>query len=166
VQTETKDGVTLYRFYDDFPDITNSFQAFLPLRYLTTNKEFEAMQKNENKKMVVDEFWLKTGGNPARAKLLISKFYNNVRKANIYFTSYIEGWKTDRGIIYSVYGPPNIVYKNGNNETWTYGEKGNLLSIKFSFTKVSNPFSNNDYALNKAPVYKDNWYMTVESWRR
>jgi len=65
-----------------------------------------------------------------------------------------------------VFGPPDIVHRSDVSEYWIYGEEGNMHSVKFNFKKINNPFSDNDYSLVKAPLYKENWYITVETWRR
>ena len=40
--------------------------------------------------------------------------------ANQYFTSFKEGWKTDRGMVYMVFGPPDTAVLNGQQEIWEY----------------------------------------------
>ena len=82
------------------------------------------------------------------------------------FSSYQEGWKTDRGLIYIIYGPPSEVYRKTGEEEWIYGERNNPLSIKFYFYNIENPFTLNDYSLNRQPTYKTSWYIAIENWRR
>lgn len=167
-QTDTnqRDGFTIYRFNKNFPEITNAVQMLEPLRYITSRKEYAKIDTSEDKKLAIDNFWLGNAGNPSRARAMIQKYYGRVVDANDFFTSYLEGWKTDRGLIYIVYGPPRIVYRGGNLEEWLYGEKGNSNSIRFKFVKVINPFSDNDYSLIKSPSYKEKWYNIVNTWRR
>lgn len=166
-QTDTgrREGLTIYRFSDDFPALTAAAEILAPLRYITTSKEYEILSSQKNPKMAVDSFWLDNCGNVNRARGQIAKFYNRVQDANRLFTSYIEGWKTDRGIIYVVFGPPTNVYRGLNTENWVYGEAGHSQSIRFSFIRVNNPFSFNDFNLYRNPLYKENWYNAVESWR-
>jgi GWxTD domain-containing protein len=137
-----------------------------PIRYLTTRKEYEKLAESKQIKLAVDSFWVKHSGSFERARSQISRYYNRVKDANVLFSSYLQGWKSDRGIIYIIYGPPNIVYRGDNKETWIYGEEGNLLSVKFNFVKVVNPLSENDYLLTKSPTYKESWYNAVATWRR
>jgi hypothetical protein len=89
-----------------------------------------------------------------------------VQDANYYFTSYLEGWKTDRGMVYLIYGSPNVIYRTLNSETWIYGEENNVNSLSYSFTKVNNPFTNNDYTLERSVVYKQSWITAVDIWRQ
>jgi GWxTD domain-containing protein len=128
--------------------------------------EYDEIQNSDDIKLAIDNFWLNNAGNPGRARSMIQKYYGRVVEANEFFTSYHEGWKTDRGLIYIVYGPPKIVYRGKNMEEWLYGEKGNNNSIRLQFVKVLNPFSENDYSLIKSPAYKEKWYNIVNTWRR
>jgi len=163
-QTE---GLTLFHFDDGFPEIATPLQAILPLRYLTTKKEYDILLNYEDHKIAVDSFWLERASfQESRAKNMISKYYQRVQDANNLFSSFQEGWKTDRGIIYMIYGPPSEVYKKADEEEWVYGERGNPMSIKFYFYKVENPFSINDYRLQRSPIYKTSWYVAIENWRR
>jgi GWxTD domain-containing protein len=160
-------GFTLFHFDDGFPEIETPLQAILPLRYLTTIKEFDALLKFHDYKIAVDSFWLERASyQPERAKNMINRYYQRVVQANKRFTSYQEGWKTDRGIIYIIYGPPSEVYRKTGQEQWIYGEKGNPLTINFYFDEVDNPFTTNDYSLQRSTSYKSSWYVAIENWRR
>lgn len=161
------EGLTLYRFDDGFPEVSSPAQAMAPLRYLTTEREFDKLIAYSDYKTAVDSFWLERAShNPERAKNMIKKYYQRVVAANTMFSSFHEGWKTDRGLAYIIYGPPSEVYRKDDEEEWIYGEKGNPLSIRFYFLKVDNPFSSNDYSLQRSPIYKTSWYIAVENWRR
>jgi GWxTD domain-containing protein len=164
--TMVKKGLALFRYYDDFPEITSPSNMLNPLIYISSKKEFDRMLLSKDKKGEVDKFWIEIAGNPDRALQLIKKYYTRVKEANEFFTSYQEGWKTDRGIIYIIYGPPNVVYKSDETETWVYGQIQNIRSITFNFDKLFNSFSDNDYVLNRSSNYKNSWYMAVETWRR
>jgi GWxTD domain-containing protein len=164
--TTGKNGFTLFRFYEEYPEIRSTSQLVTPMRYITTKSEFDKILEAEDQKDAVDQFWLETAGNEPRAKVLIQKYYTNVEESNDFFTSYEEGWKTDRGLIYIIFGRPDIVYRGNNTEEWIYGEPDQRSSLKFDFVRVNNPFSDNDYMLLRTPSLKDPWYITVQSWRR
>jgi len=164
--TVSREGLTLYNFYQGFPEITAAEQLKYPLRYITTRKEYDSLMENSNIKAGVDDFWLQTARTPERAKALIQKYYSNVEDANLYFTSYLEGWKTDRGIIYIIFGKPDYVYRGKGTEEWIYGEPQNRSSLRYTFVKVNNPFTDNDFMLLRSPTLKDSWFITVQSWRR
>lgn len=164
--TSSKSGITLFNFYDGFPDVVGLAELLHPLKYITTSKEFEEIRNSPDQKVAIDQFWLKNAGNPLRAKSMISKYYGRVREVNRYFSSYLEGWKTDRGLIYIVFGEPRIVYRSDDFEEWIYGEEGNSNSLRFQFQKIENPFTDNDYVLIKSLSYKEKWYDAVSGWRR
>ncbi len=160
-------GLALFFFGDDFPEVNTADMALEPLRYLTTEFEFAELEAYKDHKYAIDSFWLdRASYNPERAKKMIKRFYSRVQDCNHMFTSYQEGWKTDRGLIYIVYGPPSEVYRKIDEEEWIYGERGNPLSIRFFFDKVENPFTENDFSLQRSPVYKTSWYIAIENWRR
>ncbi|MEO8085789.1 MAG: GWxTD domain-containing protein, partial [Bacteroidota bacterium] len=156
----------LFVFPNSFPAVTSPEQMVECVRYLTTKREFEEMKSNPNKKAAMDKFWLDLGGNAERTKLLIKKYYTRIREANQYFSSYTEGWRTDRGMVYTVFGKPNNVYKSSTAESWIYGTPNNALSINFFFTKVINPFTDNDYQLTREPLFEGAWMRAVDVWRQ
>ncbi len=164
--TEYRNGLTVFNFYDGFPEITTASQMLYPLRYITTREEYHEMYLSKNKKVAVEAFWLKVTGNIVRAQNAIKHYYKRVVQANRLFSSYIEGWKTDRGMIYIVFGQPASVYREENFESWVYGEEGSPVSLVLNFVKVNNPFSQNDYRLIRSTNYKENWYFAVDNWRR
>ena len=164
--TLVADGFTLMVFNKGFPNVTSADNMLQPLRYITSKQEFNKMAEAVNKRAAVDNFWIETAGNPDRAKIMIRNYYLRLQYANDYFSSFIEGWKTDRGMIYIVFGEPNIVYKSENSEVWIYGEVGNLNSVTFNFLKLNNLFSDNDYTLSRSPIYKTIWYSAIDLWRR
>ena len=113
-----------------------------------------------------EDFWLKLGKNQATARFMIKEYYERVETANSHFTSFKEGWKTDRGIVYIVYGHPYEIIKIGDTETWLYGEENNILSVKFQFNKVNSSWSNNEFRLARDESLKNNWYRAVDVWRQ
>lgn len=163
--TTIKQGFTVFRFDEDFPKVTDAFQLLEALRYVTTKEEYEKLLLSHDKKAAIDNYWSELAGNRDRAKILIRKYYTRVQDANKLFTSYLEGWKTDRGMIYTIFGPPSSVFRTSESEDWTYGNFNNVNSLTFTFEKIFNPFSNNDYILRRSDFYEDSWYRAVDRWR-
>ncbi len=166
LDTSKRIGLTLYSFSETFPEIKKAEDLVPPLRFITSKQEYDELSSSSNPKVAVEKFWMNCTGNQDRAKEVIRKYYNRVTDANLFFTSYIEGWKTDRGMIYLIYGAPNVIYRTAFAETWTYGEDNNINSLSYSFSKVDNPFTDNDYTLERSAVYKQNWGMAVDIWRQ
>ncbi len=167
IDSNRREGLTLYRYYDGFPDIVKAEQMVFPLRYITSKEEYEEITGSKNKKLAVETFWLNCAGNKDRGKDIIRTYYTRVRYANMYFSSYLEGWKTDRGMIYIIFGPPNLVYQATGSETWVYGEESNANSVSFNFNRLINPLSDNDYFLQRSNIYKSGWFREVDDiWRQ
>ncbi len=162
-------GYTVYSFYNQFPFVAKRTHLGPPLRYLTTRREYDDLSAAFNSpaelKKLVDDFWLNRTGSVERSKILLEAYYNRVQEANIFFSSYLEGWKTDRGIIYVIYGPPNRVYRSSEGENWIYGDENSSLSYYFVFAKVNNPFTDNDYAMERLNSYRYGWGQAIEAWR-
>lgn len=159
-------GFSVFQFTSNYPYITTPMQMLMPLRYLTSKNEFKSLATARDTKKAVDEFWIKIAGSKERARRLIRLYYNRVQQANMMFYSDREGWMTDRGMIYIVFGPPDRVYRNEMMETWYYGyQKGNS-TLKFDFYKTDNPFTNEDFLLNRTPAYATPWHNALEIWRR
>jgi hypothetical protein len=96
--------------------------------------------------------------------------------SNFYFTSFKEGWRTERGMIYTIYGPPDKVYKSSDGERWGYRKPviksswggGYHLEeeyLFFNFKFRENKFSDNDYYLSRSETLVTYWDKAVLSWR-
>ena len=163
--TLVKEGLTLFRFEEDFPRLTSAASLLESIRFLTTREEYEKILTSNEKKQAVDDYWLSMAGNRERARVLIKSYYSRVQYANLFFTSYFEGWKTDRGLIYIIFGPPSSIYRNNDSENWNYSQINNYGPLSFTFDKINNPFSSNDYRLRRNIYYELPWYRAVDSWR-
>ena len=86
--------------------------------------------------------------------------------ANNYFTNYKEGWKTDKGMIFIIFGNPDEVYKNDVGELWIYRKNDNFPKMRFSFAKVPNIFTDDHYTLLRSHSYQNNWFKAIQLWRR
>lgn len=148
-----------------YPAVDQPQQLHFPLRYITTKAEYDEMNKSSYSKPLVDKFWIESGGSKDRARELIKRYYERVEESNRYFTSYTEGWRTDRGMIYLVYGPPTMVEHNEQQEMWHYDSGSEEGDMVFVFNRVKTPIGLVHYQLKRAPYYKAGWEMMVNSWR-
>lgn len=162
----TMQGPTLMRMNPGFPNITMHSVMLNALRYITSNKEFQQLKEMVSPKLAVDSFWIANTGRPDLAAELIRKYYMRVETANQLFTSYTEGWKTDRGMIYIVMGKPVSVFRSFDQEIWVYGHSDDPTALRFYFNKTKNPFADNDYVLLRNAYYRSIWYQNVQMWRR
>lgn len=158
-------GKTIYNFSNEFPNVVRPSELLQPIRMLTSQKEFNELNILLDKKEAVDKFWLTASGNADRAREIIRVFYTRVILANKYFTSYTEGWKTDRGMIYIIFGLPTTIYKAPHIEQWIYGTPESTKVLVFNFIKRYHQFSNNHFVLERNESYKTSWLQAVDTWR-
>ena len=158
-------GKTLVMFYDEYPQIKRASQMLGPLAYITNSIEYRQILSAYSPKMAVDSFWLSITETPQQAKDLIRIYYNRVFLANYYFTSHKQGWMTDRGMIYIVFGPPPIVYKFDDKEVWVYYYAQKRTYVTFKFKRIKTRFSNDDYVLIPSGTYRNFWQFAVKQWR-
>lgn len=167
VQTDTvqQDGLLLMNFGTSYPNENRTAKLVQPIQYFTTNSEYQNLSQETNPKKMMDNFWLAATGSTDKARMLIRVFYTRMNYANRYFTDYREGWKTDRGMIYMIYGLPNNIMKGSVSETWEYTRKQRAEPVSFTFDNVSLPYSDNYYVLRRDGIQSTYWQQAVNSWR-
>ncbi|MBA2613881.1 MAG: GWxTD domain-containing protein [Bacteroidetes bacterium] len=164
--TTVNDGLTLYTYDKTFPGVSNSDEMISCTRYLMVKAEFDSCKNAIDKKVAIDNFWIGIAGSKERAKELLKRYYGRVKEANKYYTSYTQGWKTDRGMIFIVFGSPTNIYKSTKGETWIYGIETNPNATRFVFNKTQNPFTDNDFILERSQFFREPYYTAVDFWRQ
>lgn len=159
------EGTSIFVGSEYFPKPVKVSDLSEPLVYITTKKEYQEIAPNLQSKKALDKFWLSTVGSPQKARSTIKNYYQFVESANMLFTSYKEGWKTDRGMIYTIMGPPLVVTRYRNHEEWKYRNRADM-EIVFTFLKVSNIFSNNHYELLREKSLDRPWFLAIDRWRK
>jgi GWxTD domain-containing protein len=177
IDRNLKDGFTFLNLGATYPKFTTPEVMIQPLAYIATQDEMNALLEAPKPKVSLDDFWIKCGGNVDKSRELIRIFYTRVMYSNYYFTSYKEGWRTERGMIYIIYGPPDKVYKTADGESWGY-KKPNVKSkwggrfkvadayIFFNFKKRDNIFTSNDFYLSRSESLVTYWDKAITSWRK
>jgi GWxTD domain-containing protein len=150
------------RFY---PKLVRMEDIVDPVIYLTTRQEIEKLKKEEDQKKAFEKFWLNLASSEEMASKLIRTYFNQVENANRMFTNYKPGWKTDMGMIYIIYGPPDEVTYNGETESWYYGTQTGP-EVVFNFLKLKSIFSHQHFLLVRDKQYRNSWYRAIENWRR
>lgn len=164
--TSSLDGITIRVEDPYFPLFMTMDKIILPLIYISTGSETKTIREARDQQGAFEDYWLKLSETPALAKTTIKKFYQHVEASNFYFTNYKEGWKTDPGMIYLVYGKPDEVYKGRETMDWIYNRNLSLPIIRFTFIKVKNIFADDHYSLMRKKNYDRIWYKSVELWRK
>jgi GWxTD domain-containing protein len=176
VGRDINEGFTFLNLGVSYPAMATPDVMIEPLAYLATQDEMAALRAAVRQKVSLDDFWIKCGGNVDKARELIRIYYTRVLYSNYYFTSYREGWRTERGMIYLIYGPPDKVYKTSDGENWGYRKPviksswGGRYTVSddylfFNFKKRENIFSDNDYYLSRSETLVAYWDKAITSWR-
>ncbi|TVT40544.1 GWxTD domain-containing protein [Hymenobacter setariae] len=153
----------------DFPGQRTAPELIEPLLYLTTAAERQQLQQAADPKRAVDQFWLASaGGDQARGRDYIRRYYGLVTIANELFTGHKAGWLTDRGLLYVVLGAPSSVRRLGTgDERWIYDALDRTgRPTSFTFRPRPSTLAPDNYELVRRPEYQTLWYAAVERWRK
>lgn len=159
-------GISLVCTEKNFPKLTQAADLVHALRYITQTKEFQTMIEATDPKAAVDSFWLKRAGSHDRGKVLIKEFYGRVQRANQHFTDIKAGWKTDRGLIFIIYGEPDLVTLNDARAYWEYRNERTGAKLSFTFHRQPNRFFFDYMTLQRHPNYENSWHKAVYEWRK
>jgi GWxTD domain-containing protein len=88
--------------------------------YIVSSEERAAFLKlasDEEREQFIGQFWQRRGGAAFR-----DEHYRRIAYANEQFATGIPGWRTDRGRIYVIYGPPDAIARSSDSKSifWTY----------------------------------------------
>ncbi|MDA8695448.1 GWxTD domain-containing protein [Flavobacteriales bacterium] len=149
-----------------FPEMRDVPEMIRATRYIATRDEYRTMREARNPKAALDNFWLQFVGRPEQARELIRTYYGRIHDANVFFSGLKEGWSTDRGMVYVVFGHPDRTRRDRFGETWIYGEEGDVNALIFRFSNRSSGDDFNTYELERYPGFRSPWEAMVSSWRR
>jgi GWxTD domain-containing protein len=149
-----------------FPKMTLPQELTQPVMYVSQNQEIAELLNTKQPKKALDRYWLSlSNGNADAARRNIKVYYDRVEEANRLFTTYKEGWKTDKGMIYIVMGAPDRVTRGKDREVWVYSQRANFSEVNFTFNRRQNQFVDDHYELQRYVEYQPIWYPMVEAWR-
>ena len=98
--------------------------------YIISDEEesvFKSLTSPEEKELFIEQFWRRRDPDLRTA---INEFkeehYRRIAYVNERFYAGVPGWKTDRGMIYILHGPPHEIesYVTGGNYTRSFSEGG------------------------------------------
>ena len=157
---------------------SNMFKKWIEedVAYIITSEERKAwnkLQTDEEREQFIEAFWRRRDPDPdTEANEYLEEHYERIAYANQHFASGIPGWKTDRGRIYIMYGPPNEKeshptggsyerpsYEGGGTtstypfETWFYRYLPGIGSgVEIEFV---DPTGSGEYRIARNPDEKD-----------
>jgi len=80
---------------------------------------FLQLETNEEREQFIEQFWLRRSSNPDLPDNdFKEEHYRRIAYANEHYASGIPGWKTDRGHMYIVWGPPDEVETHPTGGTY------------------------------------------------
>lgn len=121
-------------------NIGNLDQAIKQLRYVASQEDIDFIQegqKEPEKLKRFEAFWRKLDPTPnTERNEAFDEYYRRIGFANANYKSYNEGWLTDKGMVYIVYGQPANVERGnagyGDNriiERWTYRNNSEFIFL-------------------------------------
>lgn len=144
--------------WTDFPMVIKDIDvAIAQLQYIASTDEMDKLKSAKNnleKEKYFIDFWKKKDPSPTtpRNELMI-EYYNRIKIANERYSHYSEGWRSDMGMVYIIYGnPANIDRHPFENQTKPY-EVWDYYDINRSFVFVDDT-GFGDYRLI-TPIYDD-----------
>src|ERR1700745_1476537 len=90
--------------------------------YIISPEERQAflqLDTNEEREQFIEQFWLRRSSNPDLPDNdFKEEHYRRIAYANEHYASGIPGWKTDRGRMYIMWGPPDEVESHPTGGTY------------------------------------------------
>jgi len=151
-------------------EIDREFERSKYIAMKTELDQYKQLKGIEAKRKALFEFWAKRDDDlatPQNEKK--TEYFNRVAVADAqYKTGFRDGWKTDRGRVYIVYGPPDEVERHVNEinvkpyEVWLYHSiQGGVQFVFGDRTGFS------DYILlhstHRSEMHDENWMRQIEA---
>ena len=116
--------------------------AIRQLKYIADKREYDKLKKasSDEKLERFEEYWTSHDPTPGtKTNEWMDEFYRRVHFTNENFTVFRDGWKTDMGMIYIIFGPPNDIERHPfdletkPSEIWYYHD----INKQFVFMDLS-----------------------------
>ncbi len=154
-----------------FPQLATFAELVDALAYIGYRRETEFIRQGttpRERRRRFDAFWGSLVDDRRVAQNLLRTYYERVEEANRLFTSVKPGWKTDRGMVYVVFGAPEYVETTFEGEVWYYAYGADDPASTFVFERAdyygtADPFGH--YILVRQPAYERAWVKAVQRWR-
>jgi GWxTD domain-containing protein len=140
--------------------IDNLDLAIKQLRYVATNSQITYINEaknNEDKMKKFKEFWDLLDPTPnTQRNEAFDDYYSRIAYANEKFKSYAQGWQTDMGMVYVIFGPPNQVDRRQDSyNPLRYYEKWSYLNNREFVFVDQNGFG--DYRLTNSSMISEKY---------
>src|SRR5437773_9678825 len=118
------DKTTKRKMKQTLKELDNAYKQWLQedVVYIITPDErnaFLQLQTNEEREQFIEQFWLRRSSNPDLPDNdFKEEHYRRIAYANEHYASGIPGWKTDRGRMYIMCGPPDEIESQPTGGTY------------------------------------------------
>ena len=95
--------------------IDNLDQAIEQLKFIAPSNVLRNLRKakDSEKKNLFIAFWKERDPTPnTEENELMTEYYKRVNYATEHFSGFLEGWKTDMGMVFILFGPPNDIERH------------------------------------------------------
>ena len=105
-------------------ELDNAYRQWLTedVTYIISPEErnaFLQLDTNEEREQFIEQFWLRRSSNPDLPDNdFKEEHYRRIAYANEHYASGIPGWKTDRGRMYIMWGPPDEIESHPTGGTY------------------------------------------------
>ncbi|MGB9697449.1 MAG: GWxTD domain-containing protein [Ignavibacteria bacterium] len=141
--------------------------------YIRTNieeNEFERLKTLDEKRKFMFNFWLKRDNVPSTPiNEYKIDYFKRVNEANKLFKQgFTEGWKTDRGRVYIVYGVPSEIERHSYDaetkayEVWTYDYLEGGVQFVFAESQIASGLYFLIHSTKRGEMRNDNWMNEVK----
>ncbi|MCU0373290.1 MAG: GWxTD domain-containing protein, partial [Ignavibacteria bacterium] len=125
--------------------LDDEFEKIIYIRSAKETDEYEKLKTVDDKRKFLYAFWKKKDTNPLTPKFeMREEYFKRVTEANKkYKQGFADGWKSDRGRFYILYGPPEDIERHfmeanvKNYEIWTYEYIEGGVEAVFAETSTS-----------------------------
>jgi GWxTD domain-containing protein len=160
--TAAAEGIAFRVVNKIYPKFSKIEDLIKPLIFVCTQEEYAELQNSKGDKAKFDKVILDITRDKERASNFMRSYFRRVELSNQYFISYKDGWKTDRGMIYLIFGLPDEVSYNDGTETWYY----KTSKSRFSFVKSGSVYDPDNYILIRDKRFMETWFATIDLWRK
>ena len=140
------------------------------VRYIAKDAElaqFKSVTGVDAKRKLLYEFWRRRENDPDAPKK--SEYLKRVDYTNEHFrNAFQEGWKTDRGRVFIVYGPPDEIDRHASEgdtkpyEIWTYNSIQGGVEFVFGDRSGSSNYTLL-HSTDRNEIHDDNWMQELQT---
>ena len=119
--------------------VGNISQAIQNMRYILRDDEWKKLKKakSDERESLFLEYW--SGKDPTpetEENEIMDEYFSRINYSNANFKSYTDGWKTDMGMIYILFGPPDDLETYNDPLSRLYSQRWHYYGINKYFDFV------------------------------